>query len=137
MVAGADSVIRDLKAGRPAEAILAADSAGGRPRAGAIHDLREDQHGPFRKVVYEELKPGGITTLAPDKDGNVIVLQLISVTPSRQLSYEEAQNIADENLRNQKSEAELQRLLARLSRRFQISRQRSWPTTSGSGGSAA
>ena len=117
--AGADSVIADLKAGRSAQAIIDADSVRGL-KSGAIHDLREDEHGPFRKVVYEEMKPGDVTTLPGGKDGSVIVLQLVSVTPGRQLSFDEASAMADENIRNKKSEEALQKLLGRLSRNFRI-----------------
>ena len=66
------------------------------------------------------MKQGDITTMAASKNGAIPVVQLISVTPGHQLSFDEAQAIIDENLRNEKSEAELQKLLARLRRRFRI-----------------
>jgi hypothetical protein len=118
--AGADSVVAELRAGRAAQSVIAADSARGL-QSGAIRDMLESEHGsPFRKLVFEELKIGQVTTTGPDRVGSFVVVQLISETPPRQLSFEESQGMADENLRNMKSEAELQKLLGRLRRRFKI-----------------
>jgi len=118
--AGADSVVRELKAGTPAQFIIAADSMAGF-RSGAFHDMREDEHGNmFRKVVYEELKPGQITTIGPNHNGEVAVVQLLSVTPGHQLSFAESREMIDNNLRAEKAEAEFQSLLKRLRKRFHI-----------------
>ena len=123
--AGADSLVRQLRAGVKAWTILDADSTAGY-KSGAIHDLREDEHSPFRRVVYEELKPGEVTTVGPEKDGGFIVIQLVAVTPGHQLTFEESQTMADDNLRNMKSEAELQRLLGRLKPKFHIEQRPQW-----------
>jgi len=115
-------VVKELKSGHTADEIIRADSLRGF-KSGALHQMSEDEHGPFRKLVFEELKPGDVTTVGPGKDGGYAVVQLISVTPGRQLSFEESDAIVDENLRNQKSEAELQKLLARLRKRHRIEQE--------------
>lgn len=119
--AGTDSVVKALRSGTPAGAIISADSAAGF-KSGAFHELRQDEHGtPFRKLVYEELRPGEVTTVEPRKSGDVwVVVQLVHVTPGHQLSFEESQSMIDVSLRAMKAETELQNLLKRLRPRFRI-----------------
>jgi hypothetical protein len=117
--AAADSLVAALRAGAVVDSVIAADNRAGFT-GGAIHDLREDEHGPFKKIVYEELKPGGVTTLPVDKQGRVMVVQLLAVTPARQLSFEEAQNTIDDDLRADKADVLLKQLLGRLSRGHEI-----------------
>jgi len=117
--AGADSVQRALRSGVSARALLAADSAGGRI-SGGIQNRRQNENIPYQKVLFEEMRPGDIRLEGPDRDGDYLVLQLLSFDGGRQLSYEESETMIDESLQNLKAEAALNALLERLERRYEI-----------------
>ena len=117
--AGADSVERMLKAGIPALDIIAADSLGGL-KSGMLQHRRQDQEGPYHKSLFEEMRPGDIQVRGPDKQGDYIILQLLKFDGGRQLSYEECEALIDESLQNQKSEAALNAMIARLQPRYPV-----------------
>jgi hypothetical protein len=117
--AGADSVERALKSGVKAAAILHADSLGGRI-SGSIQTRQQNEHGPYQKSLFEEMRPGDIQIRGPDKVGDYAILQLIKYDGGRQLSYEECETMIDESLQNQKSEAALNAMIARLKPRYPI-----------------
>lgn len=111
--AGADSLAARLKAGEPATAILREDSLGGF-NSGSVRTMREDERGlPYYKVLFEEMRPGGIGIEGPDKQGDYLVLQKLTHEPSRQMSYEEVQDIVDESVQNTKADRLLRELVAR------------------------
>jgi parvulin-like peptidyl-prolyl cis-trans isomerase-like protein len=118
--AGADSVAAELRAGKTAEAILRADSLGGRKQTGAIHERREDEKGAYYKLLFEEMKPGDVVIGPPDKEGIYVVFQLLQHDPGHQLKLEEVESIIDESLQNQKAEALLNAFIARHEHNFKI-----------------
>jgi len=115
----ADSFASLLRAGEKAEDILAAQKLIGIDR-GSIRERREDEHGDYQKVLFQDLRPGQITVTGPDKVGHYLVLQKLEHVPGRQLSYEEASGFIDESLQNQESERLLKELVGRHSRKFPI-----------------
>jgi hypothetical protein len=117
--AGADSVQRALKSGVKAADLLRADSLAGR-NSGSIQTRQQNEQGPYQKALFEELRPGDIQVRGPDKVGDYAILQLISYDGGRQLSYEESEQMIDESLQNQKSEAALNAMIARLKPRYPI-----------------
>jgi hypothetical protein len=117
--AGADSVQRMLKSGVKAVALLRADSLAGR-NSGSIQTRQQNEHGPYQKALFEEMRPGDIQVRGPDKVGEYAILQLISYDGGRQLSYEESEQMIDESLQNQKSEEALNAMIARLKPRYPI-----------------
>ena len=57
----------------------------------------------------------------PDRNGDYIVLNVLSYDGGRQLSYEESEAMIDESLQNQKSEKALNEMLGRLQKRYEVS----------------
>ena len=115
----ADSLVAALRAGASAAAVIAADSAGGF-KSGMIRTMTADEHGMFKKIVFEELKVGQVTTMAANQQGGVAVIQLLSVTPERMPAFAEVQVAADDNLRAEKSERLMKDWLARLRKGHRI-----------------
>ena len=116
--ASADSVVAMLRAGRNATDIIAADSAAGLIGS-SIQSQHEDEHGQMHRMVFEEMKPGDITTYS-DRSGAATAVQLLDVLPARSLRFEEVENELDELLRVRKSEGRLQAWIKRLSRGHRI-----------------
>jgi parvulin-like peptidyl-prolyl isomerase len=110
--AGADSVEARLKAGETAASILLADSLAGL-HSGGIRTMREDEHGTYQKPLFEELKPGGVLRVGPDKAGDYLVMQKLAHDPGHQLSFREVATVVDESVQNIKAEKMLQRFMAR------------------------
>ncbi|HTR97842.1 MAG TPA: peptidyl-prolyl cis-trans isomerase [Candidatus Acidoferrales bacterium] len=116
---GADSVMAALKSGARAPDILAADSLKGEV-TGSIKHMREDEHGPYAKILFEELRPGEATVTGPDRVGDYLCLQLLKYDPGHQLTFEESQNMIDESLQNIQADARLKALLVGWRKRFAI-----------------
>ena len=110
--AAADSLAERLRAGEDAAAVLLADSLAGF-RSGAIQERREDEHGAYQKLLFEEMRPGQVRVEGPDRQGDYLVLQLLTHDPGRQLRYEEVESLVDESLQNIKAEKLLKELIAR------------------------
>jgi parvulin-like peptidyl-prolyl isomerase len=117
--AGADSVQRALKSGVKAAALLRADSLAGR-NSGSIQSRQQNENGPYQKALFEEMRPGDIQVRGPDKQGDYAILQLISFSAGRQLSFEESEQMIDESLQNQKSDEALKAMIARLKPRYPV-----------------
>lgn len=117
--AGADSVQRALKSGVKAESILHADSLAGRI-SGSIQTRQQNEHGPYQKVLFEEMRPGDIQVRGPDRLGEYAILQLRSYDGGRQLSYSESEQLIDESLQNEKADEALKAMVARLKPRYPI-----------------
>jgi hypothetical protein len=118
--AGADSVVARLKAGEPAASILRADSLGGF-NSGSIRSMREDERGePYYKILFEEMRPGNVEVVGPDKRGDYLVLQKLAHEPSRPMRYEEVQGLVDESVQNLKAEQLLKQFIARHRPRHRI-----------------
>jgi hypothetical protein len=117
--AGADSVQRALKSGVKAAALLRADSLAGRT-SGTIQTRQQNENGAYQKALFEEMRPGDIQVRGPDKAGDYAILQLISYDGGHQLSFEECEQMIDESLQNQKADAALQAMIARLKPRYPI-----------------
>lgn len=119
--AGIDSVAARLAAGESAAAILRADSLAGAV-SGAIHHRRMDEQGaPWHKLVFEDLRPGRHAVLGPDRQGDYVVIRLLTRDDGRELSYEEAQAWLDESLQNEHAERIFARFVERLARRHPAS----------------
>ncbi len=117
--AGADSLAARLRSGERAEDILQAESLLGIDR-GSIQERGEEERGTYQKVIFEELRPGQVTVIGPDRVGHYLVLQKLEVIPGRLLSYDEASGIIDETLHNLEAERLLREFVARHSRKFPI-----------------
>ncbi|MEO5618816.1 MAG: peptidylprolyl isomerase [Candidatus Eisenbacteria bacterium] len=115
----ADSLATRLRGGEKAEEILAAEHLLGVDR-GSIRDRREDEHGEYQKVLFQDLRPGQVIITGPDKVGDYLVLQKLEHNPGRQLSYEEASGFIDENMQNKESERLLKQLVGRHRKKFPI-----------------
>ena len=118
--AGADSVVARLKAGEPAASILRGDSLG-RFNSGSIRSMREDDRGePYYKILFEEMRPGNVEVLGPDKRGDHLVLQKLAHEPNRPMRYEEVQGLVDESVQTIKAEQLLKQFIARYRARHRI-----------------
>ena len=115
----ADSLVARLKAGEPAAAVLRADSLTGLV-LGSIRTMREDDHGAYSKLLFEEMRPGDIRVVGPDKQGEYLILQKLAHDPARQMSYDEVQGLVDETLQNRKTEQLLKELIARHRTKHQV-----------------
>lgn len=85
-----------------------------------MNELAENAHGPDWKLVFEVLRPGENTFTGPDKLGRYLIHHLIARDPGRQMPFEEAESIIDENLQNARQEAALQAFVERLKSRHTI-----------------
>jgi hypothetical protein len=111
--AGADSLVARLKAGEPAAAILMADSLGGIV-SGSVRSLREDDRGGgYYKILFEEMRPGNVEVVGPDKSGDYLVLQKLAHEPSRPMKFEEVQGPVDESAQAIKAEKVFKQFVAR------------------------
>jgi hypothetical protein len=116
---GADSLAARLRAGESARAILLADSLAGIHR-GSIQSRNREEHGPYHKVLFEELRPGQVSVDGPDREGTFLVLQLLTFDPGHLLPYEQVEGMIDESLQNIRAEESLKNMLARASKRYHI-----------------
>jgi PPIC-type PPIASE domain len=117
--AGTDSLVALLQSGRDPRAILAADSAAGLI-SGSIKHLRFDEGGPHHKPLFEEMRPGDVQWRGPDKQGDYLILKLLTFDGGRQLSYTESEPMIAESLQNIREDEALRALVERLSRRYTI-----------------
>jgi len=117
--AGADSLKARLAKGEKAEAILLADSLAG-IRRGSIQERYQNEHGPYQKVLFEELRPGQTTVDGPDKTGDYIVLQLLAFDPGHQLKYEEVERMVDESVQNVVADQMFKAFVARHRKQYRV-----------------
>lgn len=115
----ADSLAAALRAGADPAAILHADSLRG-VNSGSIQSRRQNEHGAYHKMLFEEMRPGQVRVEGPDHDGDYAVVKLLSFDAGRQLSFEESEQYADESLQNMKSEKLLNDMLERLRKKHAI-----------------
>ncbi|MEQ1731798.1 MAG: peptidyl-prolyl cis-trans isomerase, partial [Vicinamibacterales bacterium] len=118
----ADSLAARLRAGEKAADILRADSLAGIHR-GSIQSRNSEQHGNYHKLLFEELRPGQVSIQGPDRQGDLLILQLISYDPGRLLPYEQVEGMIDESLQNIRGEQALNALLERAKKRYKIVRR--------------
>lgn len=119
--AGVDSVERAFRSGLTAAALLAADSAAGRI-SGSIQSRHQGEEGPYHKVLFEEMRPSDVQVHGPDKQGDYVILQLLSRQEGRQLQFEEpeVQHMIDESLQNSKADEALNAMIGRLKPRYEV-----------------
>ena len=117
--AGADSLEARLRAGEDPAAILRADSLTGL-QSGAFHQRQQNENFPHKKIVFEELRPGGISVSGPDKQGDYIVIKLLEFDSGRQLSFKESDPIIMESMQNQREEQALNEMIERFAARCSI-----------------
>ena len=117
--AGADSLKARLAGGEKVESILLADSLAG-IRRGSIQERYQNEHGPYHKVLFEELRPGQVTVDGPDKQGDYIILQLLAFDAGHQLKYEEVERVVDESVQNTAADAMFKAFIARHRRSHKV-----------------
>jgi parvulin-like peptidyl-prolyl isomerase len=116
----ADSLAARLRAGTDPRTILREDSLAGRLR-GSIQTRRDDEHGAFQKILFQELKEGQVTLDGPGgTDNGYAVIKLIAVHPSRQLAFEDVDSIVEESMQNMASEKALDAFIAKNAKRYKI-----------------
>lgn len=115
----ADSLAAALRAGASARELAHRDSLSGW-EASSIQRRRHDEKGAYFKLLFEELRPGQVTIEGPDRQGDFLVIQLMTYDAGRQLSFEESEAYADESLQNMKAERMLNDMIARLRKRYPI-----------------
>ncbi len=117
--AGVDSVERALRSGVSAVALLAADSAAGRV-SGSVQSRHQGEQGAYHKALFEEMRPSDVQVRGPDRNGDYVIIQLLSYDGGRQLSYEESETMIDESLQNMKADAALQAMIERQRKKYSI-----------------
>lgn len=119
--AGVDSVERAFRSGLTAAGLLAADSAAGRI-SGSIQSRHQGEEGPYHKVLFEEMRQGDVRVYGPDKEGDYVIIQLLSRQEGRQLQFDEpeVQHMIDESLQNMKADEALNAMIGRLEKRYEI-----------------
>jgi len=117
--ASADSLKARLVHGEKADAILFADSLAGL-RRGSIQERSQNEHGPYQKVLFEELRPGQVSVDGPDRNGDYIVLQSIAYDPGHQLQYAEVEKLVDESVQSIASEELLNKFIARHRKEYGV-----------------
>ena len=115
----ADQYAARLKGGESAADIIHADSLLGVQR-GSIQTRGQNEHGPYQKLIFEELRPGQITVEGPDKVGHYTIIQSLEFDPGRLLSYEEAAGYVDETLQAMESERALKAFVDRHRSKYPI-----------------
>jgi hypothetical protein len=116
----ADSVIAQIRSGVKPEAILLADSLGGRKRGSIRSQYRHEEQLPYHKAIFEEVPIGKVDAFGPDEEGGWMVIHPLEFIDGRQLPYEEAEKWVDESLQNEESERRLKDFLARHRQRYRI-----------------
>jgi hypothetical protein len=117
--AGADSLVAQLRAGVKAADILRADSLRGEV-TGSIRTRRQDEQGPYHKILFGELHAGQATVVGPDAAGVFLALQVVEYDPGRQLSYPEVASYVDESLHNIREEQQLREFITRHRKHHRI-----------------
>jgi len=116
----ADSLAARLRAGVKAEAILREDSLAGR-RRGSIREMGQGDEGvAWRKLLFEEMRPGQVHITEPDAKGAIAVLQLIAFDPGRQLTVEEADADLEDAVRAYREEVLFKALIGRHKKNYAI-----------------
>ncbi len=116
----ADSLAARLRAGEKAVDLLRADSLLGRT-TGSIQERSAGEHGtPYYRLLFEELRPGQLSVEGPDRQGDYLVIQLLTYEPERQMSFKEVLPVIDESLQNIRAEQMLKSLLERHRKRHMI-----------------
>lgn len=118
--AGIDSLAARIRAGEDPRAILEADSAAGLVSGSVQQRSASEQGTQYYRVLFEELRPGRFTITGPDKDGDYLLLHLLTRDDGRQLSYQESEGYISESLQNLRSEELLNAFLDRLRRRYRV-----------------
>ena len=115
----ADQYAARLKGGESAADIIHADSLLGVQR-GAIQTRSQNEHGPFQKLIFEELRPGQVSVEGPDKEGHYTIIQSLEFLPGRLLSYEEAAGYIDDTLQGLEAERALKAFVGRHRKQYPV-----------------
>lgn len=118
--AGIDSVAARIRAGESPRAILHADSASGVISGSIQERSARDQGTPYYRILFEELRPGQFSVVGPDKQGDYLLLAVLTRDDGRQLSFEESEGYVSESLHNLRAEDLLNQFLDRLARRLGV-----------------
>lgn len=108
-----------LKAGESAEDIIRADSLLGIER-GSIQTRGQNDHGPYQKLIFEELRPGQVSVEGPDKEGHYSVIQSLEYIKGHLLSYEDASGYVDDILQTVEAERLLKEFVARHAKAYPV-----------------
>ncbi len=93
--------------------------SGGRKMA-TIREEKDQDHGTYHVLLFEELKPGRSYVDGPDKTGQYAVIHSLEFDPGHLLPYAEARGYAEEQVRGRKSEEMLNAFLKRHRRGMAI-----------------
>jgi hypothetical protein len=117
----ADSLAARLRGGDKAEDILRQDSLAHRPKRGSVRWMGQNEEGAsLYGLLINELRPGQVVVQGPDDDRQYPVIQSIEFDPGRQLSFEEAQDMADASVQNIEGERLLRQFVDRHRKRYRI-----------------
>jgi hypothetical protein len=89
-------------------------------KRGSIQSRQQNEHGPYHKVLFEEMRPGQVIVEGPDRDGTYLVLQLIEFDAGHQLQFAEVERMIDESLQNIQGDVELRKLVERHRSRYRV-----------------
>lgn len=116
----AEDLLARLQLGERAETIQMQDSLRGDDSTGTIEDVAPADVGEYRRILFEELKPGQSTKVGPDRHGKYLVFQVLRHDATRQMAYEEVQGLIDESLQNMEAERVLKEFLGRRRAHYRI-----------------
>lgn len=111
--AGVDSVLADLRAGTPADSIVARDLRRWGKGVSQMHEAKQGDANAYSTILFEELKPGESTFLGPDSENKYLVLHVVERREERTLTYDEALSSIDESARNVEASRLFEAFLAR------------------------
>lgn len=112
----AASVATLLKGGADVHQVLA-DSLKHRMIGGSIKERRQNESGPYHKLLFEGMRPGGVEIDGPARDGSWFVIKLMEYDAGRQLTYEEAAQLVDDDSQRIRGEELLEQFVVRLKQR--------------------
>jgi hypothetical protein len=113
--AAADSLVAVLK-GAPVqqvEAMVESAPQVNKRKGASIKEEKDQDHGRYHTMLFEEMKPGQSYVDGPDKDGVFAVIHSLEFDPGHLLPFSEARGYAEDNVRAKHAEEMLNRLLDR------------------------
>jgi hypothetical protein len=117
--AAADSTRAQLAAGVSIDSLVAIDKRRG--VAGSDYGtVTTASNTDYRKILFEELRPGKNTVVGPDAQKLYAVIHEIAYDPGHLVPYEQMESSIDESVRNIKGDAAMRVFIARHAREYAI-----------------
>ncbi len=114
-----DSVRAAIAAGASPEDIVAADQAR-HVEGSAVTTLSQGESSDYRKLLFEDLRPGKNSVIGPDKDKKFALVHELSYTPGSLLPYEQVESLVDESVRNVKGDQAVREFIARHAKEYAV-----------------